>query len=192
MRRSKNNLINSILAVAVIVLLAVVIYLIYNDYSEKSKITREIDRVGEIKYQDELVDDYIDEKVENPKVDLDKEDSENDSKVVNVEVKDEKNSEKVEVKDSDSDETDKIVDEETKKESGDEGDKKIYKGILEKADDNSYDANYMLIGADDTGYTYFWFDGDMSEVEGKLVEIEVMYDKDGNFTVISGPSPVNQ
>lgn len=67
-------------------------------------------------------------------------------------------------------------------------------GKLESADEkkNEFDGNYRLIAEGDTDYTYLWFSGDFKKyvdgLVGEEVVLEVKYNKDGTFEIVSGPT----
>ena len=74
------------------------------------------------------------------------------------------------------------------------GEKKKLVGIFEEAEkDNPYGANYKMIAEGDTGYTYFWLSGELEDdkaLVGKKVEIDIEYQGDGTFIILSGPTEV--
>lgn len=69
-------------------------------------------------------------------------------------------------------------------------------GKLENADEknNEFEGNYRLIAEGNTDYTYLWFSGDFKKyvdgLVGKDVTLEIKYQDDGTFNIISGPTLV--
>ncbi|MBU0647779.1 hypothetical protein KJ855_01210 [Patescibacteria group bacterium] len=181
--------INIFLYVVLVVLTVVIVVIAYQNQQRNNSVMIKVND-----YQDSMEDFEknlveSDQKKETKKVDVDKNvDDVDDNDVDNVEVK--KDTKKEVVVDDDLQDS-KEDDDKDGEDKEDDDKKHVYRGVLMEAEeDNEYGGNYKLIDTEDTSYTYFWFDGDMSDYQDKLVEIEVEFDDDGYFSVVGWPDLV--
>lgn len=130
--------------------------------------------------------------------DLNNAETKSNTVVSNEKTDDEKDKKNVE--DEVVEDKEKKVDEEDEKnddKDDEDTDVKKLTGYLEKAQetDNEFEGNYKIIADGNTDYTYLWFSGAFKEyvddLVGEKVEIEIKYNDDGTFEVISGPTAVS-